>query len=416
MVFLGSCGKTKNVITNDLTNGISEEAQETINSLVFSSLEYFPVDLKTLFSPSNLAELQTKIKDNGQIAGQCLMMPFMMNFGTVHVEGTGKWYLYSSNRILEVKSPAKAILTKYDHENIPTQSSTSTVNGEAVYDYTKITLWLDENKKIVFDHIYPLFSLIQKAVNSQNGYTTVEAGDRIGYTDQNSALDFLMEDYEVDNGFSDSVASSDSRGEYQVCPLSYYTSDLQTQITNYYNSIVYTKMKEGGKWPQPSLSGSPNINVDGEVWGTWWYKSGDVGSNEGFWYFFPKGIIIFLAKSKTNSETFFKDLDPYTYENLNTVCPDLTGLYNDYKGYSQAYLVLKSGDNTSGVFLREPFSSSSTSDYLKFVVDFKDTNNKYDDELKVKSFTTLAAAQADSMTKDVVTYVKDRSKGTPLPD
>lgn len=196
--------------------------------------------------------------------------------------------------------------------------------------------------------------------------------------------------------------------------LPYYTPETQTQITTYYNDSVYAAMKEGGKWPESKLDSPVNINITEEVWETWYYKSGDLGIDltEESWFHFPGGILVFLAKSKTTPETFFKDLTPWTDTSIDTLCPDLTGLYNEIDNSNRSYLVLESGNYVEGIFSRREFGTGETLHYVKFLVDLK-TSSIYDDELQVKFFDTLSAALADQMTEDVVIYVKDDAKSSP---
>lgn len=395
------------------------KADEAKNNLVFSSLTFFPVDLDTLFNPpGGLNDIQQNIKNGGALASQqsLLISPLMQHFGTSHPEGTGKWYIYTQTRRLAVRAPAKGIIINQDlgSQAYWETKQTEVISNETVYNNCRITLYLDKNKSIRFDHIDALVSLIQNVFASTEGYIIVNAGDGIGYTSATSGLDFLMEDTGASNSISEGKREHGSTYiGYRTCPLSYFTSELQSQITTYYNNVMYAPMKEGGKWPESLIDTPVNVNITGEVWGTWYYKSGDLGlSTQESWFHFDKGILVFLAKSKTNPETFFMDLTADSTTSLETICPNLAGLYTQITYSDQSYLVLEKGNNVEGIFSRRGFGDGTIKNYINFAVDLK-TSSLYDDELKVKFFNSSSEAQADPMTQDIITYVKDDEKASP---
>ncbi len=404
---------TSNSIEVTVTPAPGDILEAVKNSMVFTSLEVFPVDLTELFSleAGTIDSIQTTIRNGGPLAAQSslLISPFMQHFGTAHSEGTGKWYIWAQS-VMEVRAPGAIYIDAQNPSaNYWEDRSTTTVNGETVYSNCRLDFWLDSEKSIRFDHMDFLASHVEALLASAEGFLIIPAGERIGYTRGGQGLDFYMSDSNIDNGISEGLEES-SGMNYRVCPLSYYTAQMQASIEGYYNDVIYSAMQAGGKWPESAIDGPVNINITGEVWGTWYYKSGTI---EGVdlervtWFHFDKAILTFLAQSRTNSETFFMEIDPDTNTSIEAVCPNWAGLYTQYvTANDQAYLVLEDGNNVSGIFSRRAFETGDILNYIRFEVDLK-TGNLFNDELNVKYFDTLAEAQADAMASGYVTYVKD---------
>lgn len=410
-----------NTIEVTVTAAPGDAVDEAKENMSFTELEYFPVDLDTLFNrPGGVEGIQQSISDGGPLSSQSnlLISPFMQHFGTAHSEGTGKWYIWAQG-VVEIRAPGRILMDVDDAgADYWDNRSTTTVSNESVYSNCRLDFWLDNEKSIRFDHMDFLESHVVNLLASPEGYIIIEAGERLGYTRASSGLDFYMTDTAIDNGISEGLQESGSASgiNHRACPLSYYTTELQTDINTYYDDVMYSAMQSGGKWPESLINSPVNINITGEVWGTWYYKSGDIEGvdlDRASWFHFDEAILTFLAEAKTNSETFFKDIDADTDISIEAVCPNWAGLYTQYSDPNdQAYLVLESGNSVSGVFSRREFGTGDILNYIRFEVDVK-TDSLYDDELNVKFFAMSAEAVADDMTSGYVTYIKDDEKASP---
>ena len=411
--FLLGCGDTyiqELGIDVEIPTENIDTTEQALSEMVFSPFNYFPIDLDAYFSQPNLATYQNYIK-NGNLS---LISPYMIHFGSIHTEGTGKWYIYPHGTNYAMYSPGRALIIKSEEDVNNAKKAVIEVDGKQVYKNARLTLWFDSNKSVNFQHMNLLCSIVEEVLTSNVGYIVIDSGTHIGYTSTGTALDFAMEDKSVWNGFSPEVDSC--YFEHRVCPLPYFNSTIADKLVNYYDTYIYSAMKEGGKWPESKLCGSININIDDTIWGTWHYTSGPRETYQGsFWYFFPRGFLTFLNKSKTNPETFFNSLATWEIT-LTKDCPDWDGLYSQ----GNRYVVLVSGSYSSeGIVALKKFGSSGTIDkykfteYMCFKLDLK-TSSKYDDELQAKFYDDLTEAQTDSFS-DPTIYVKDESKGNPLP-
>ncbi len=411
------CGQPNStaVTTSSTTTTTTLSVDGVLANMTFTSFEVFPINLERYFSSVDLTNLQNSILQGYH----ALITPFLQYTGN-HPEGTGKWYIYPHAVAHEVYSPGRALIKKSDvQEKFDGGLNTGLVGTQPVYSNTSFNLHFDSDKKINLGHIEVIKALFDEIAASSEGYRFVAAGEHVGYTSYATALDVQMEDEAVFNRLS----SSEAFGEHLVAALPYFSAAMQIEIMNYYNEYIYSKMVEGGKWPISGLAGPYNRGYANSIWSTWYHKSGlSPSASDGFWYFFPYGILSFLPRASTSSETFYRN--PVLGTLITQEGFDWVGLYNDCQGIGNAnsgnrrYVEILTGDgSTEGVCIMRPFISpteESSLKYIRFMVDEK-TAVYWDDELQIKFFDTSSEALADSFA-DPIVYIKDNNQGTPLPD
>ena len=407
-----SAGTTTTTSSTTTTTTLSLD--QILAGMTYSSFEVFPIDLDQYFSSVDLASAQAEIL----IGAHSLITPFLL-YTTTHPEGTGKWYIYPAGIAFPVYSPGQALIKKTEvEEQLVEYALANSVEPSLLYADTEVNLYFDANKYLNLGHIDILKSLFNEIAASTESYRIVEAGEQIGQTSYATALDVQMHDSAVFNG----LASNETFGEHLVSPLPYFSQTRQSEIVDYYDEYIYSKMVEGGRWPLSDLDGPYNRGYPASVWSTWYYSSGTLPTTgDGFWYYFPYGILSFLPRSATSTETFIRN--PSTGTLVSQEGFEWVGLYIDRQGLSslgggKCYVEVLTGDgSTEGIFIMRPFSSPTGEGdvrYLRFEVDSK-TSVYWDDELQVKFYDSSSEAGADSFT-DPIVYVKDNNSGTPLPD
>lgn len=412
-----SCGQSSSTVTTtSSTTTTTLSVDDVLANMSFASLEVFPIDLNNYFSTIDLEVGQTSI-----LGGYAAMItPFLLHTGN-HPEGTGKWYVYGQGTAFSVYCPGLALVKRSEVEESLSGSgvSRSSIGTQEIYSNKSINLYFDGDKVMNLGHIDILKSLFDAIAATSENCVFIPAGQHLGYTSSGTALDIQMNDEGVSNG----LAQEGTFGEHLVSPLPYFNSSIQEEFTNYYDTYIYSKMLEGGKWPEPALSCDYNISIDETVWSTWYHKSGlSPTASDGFWYFFPYGILSFIHHIRTNPDTFFAN--PVLGTLISQESFDWVGLYVDYHGIGDAnagdtrFVEVLTGDGSSeGICRMRPYispSEESSFKYIRFTVDPK-TSAYWDDELRIKFFDTSTEALADSFA-DPVVYVRDNELGTPLAD
>ena len=414
----------------------------------------FPVDLGELFYQRDMNNpyynyiVNEICKNQGSV--HALLTPFAFFESGEHVEGRGKWYIscwegdpqgdwWGSGhpRYFEVRMPAPGTLYKGGvlfmggeanilpllSTNIP-ESIIMEVNGNQVEVYDDSQIFVDMGEGVILDftHFYLLSTIVDQLL--AQGKVELNEGDLVGYTGVPYALDFRIQDTNNNNGIS---VNPNFMLNLFTPPLGYFTPELQQEIRNYFYGedtpeldSLYEAWKENGMVEFSRLDNSLNINIDGTVWGLWIYQSGFTGNaqlteEEKQVIFLPsinRGIIALVNLAKTNPETFYRlrpGGEPF---------PDnFVGIYADYfenneganayrQTFGDCYLLRMEGDDQTGIFLLRDKETGDTIKYLRYQLIENNPEDRFDDQLKLEWFDTLAEAQG-GFTNNYFLYIKD---------
>jgi len=261
-------------------------------SLDFKELEQFPLDIQRFTSKE----------------GSDWSM-FAKHEAGDHNEGTGKWYLHARER-LPVYAPAdmyictvgeEGRLAKQKQKNAP-----NVINGQKIIKDIQMNAAVSGDIELEFDHIWILEELSKKAFL---GDPLVKKGELIGYTaispEEGTALDFKIKDFTHINGFGE-----ESGIDHNVCPLYYFSEDLQSLIKEHFLKY-YEQIKQEQRNPEAAEDSCNALftNEEGTVWGLWFNSRGKIKGS----YHNNLGTVHFFPRGKYNTETYTPFIDEIAY-------------------------------------------------------------------------------------------------------
>jgi len=379
-------------------------------------LNQFPVSLDLLFWKDNPAE-RNKILDSIKKGGTPFLVPYPNHFHLTHAPAAKKWYLYN-NRQVPLSLPVDSYLV-LDQWNL---DQTTFIDGTEVYPDLSINLYLNYYIHFNLGHLWVKKSLIDELLTAKEinvfgikrKAILIPANTLLGYTPDPKtkiyAWDFMVIDEHESNYPLEEIPSY--AYEYAANPFFYFTESARNEISSYYQD-QYHAMQESGLHLESSLTRTYNINEEGTLFGTWFYRRGPFILNnahhEPFWYRFDGSILNIINIDTTDRETFYKD------KNTGEIFgKDIIGVYGDadylnvenYKLIGGRYLYLIEGNTFQGIVkLTEFFSNLRTGPiYMKFLLEPSKTSI-YNDLLHVEYFNTLDEAKG-SFTSNKITYIR----------
>ncbi|MDD5456837.1 MAG: hypothetical protein PHV30_07385 [Candidatus Margulisbacteria bacterium] len=416
LLLLTACGKVSNELNDNVNDKAKADEQNTtinnvLKNIVFSEMEYFPIDLDAYFNQTGVSVLQEEIK-HGRDA---LIAPFLDYRYADTPENIGNLTIYPAQTNLSVYTPAFSLISRTQLIDTVKNAAVTKLNKEDVYDNVSLTLWLNSDKSLQIKHISILKNLADRVSGNSEGYITLNAHDLLGFTTLDKPLELIMDDKQVNNGLTE---KENDLLNHRVTILPYLSKTVADTLNKYYSKYVYPKMKESNCWPFSSLSGSVDINLPETIWGRWFYKSGerDIASLNYKKYNFKNGVLTYINKNKLNSDTFSK-APGYPFTPIITECPEWDGLYNDLERKDGRYVVLITGNSLEGILGLKTFNKAKDDKetvYQKYKLLLMKAGS-LDDELHVKFYTTLTESVKDTSFSNPLIYVKDAGKGTPLP-
>ncbi|TXT64868.1 MAG: hypothetical protein BAJALOKI1v1_510008 [Promethearchaeota archaeon] len=379
-------------------------------------LDRFPLSLDDLFlvnEPSAQQQVLNSIGNGSWWAANYFMVPYPFHFHLDHAPGAAKWYLYEDAH-LNVSLPVDAYMEITDEDS----PEIKTINGSLIQMDLGVNMHISYYITIKLGHICVNKSLVDayKAAGMVNAFgrnlkaVFIPGNTTIGFTsNETHALDFLVEDrhepnYPLRSGLSGIV-------NFNKNPYFYFTQSAQNEIKSYYQ-IQYDRMKLSGMYPEAELNQTFNINEANTLFGTWYYKEGNLELNEShhgdFWYRFDGAILNMLNVNSTSDETFYKDIN----KNANfTEDPTMIGVYGDsdyvnvedYDLIGVRYMYLVNGSLDEGILNLTELADNVRSGeiYMKFRL-ISSLSSIYDDILWVEYFDALNSAEGSFSTNKSV--------------
>lgn len=349
----------------------------------------FPIDLDYLFCQDNETLLNFVLNNVSKGSIIWPITPWNSHFHSGHIEGSDKWYLQGFRR-MPVRAPHDGTfgICNLGGDTI------STYNTIEFKDDINLAINIGNGFSVGFAHLSLLKSIYDKIMITGN-YTFLE-GELLGYTadqDWHSGIDF----------------SFLYRG-HAICPLKFFSDNLQTKITNYYE-IIYEQAIIAGSFPQSNICNNHTCEIENQIWGVWNYTSGpydedfanpDYNDPHGFWTFFNRDY--------SNPETFYR----VNYFPHNNFSEDVIGILaeafpveiTDYKNVYGGLLTLTEGNYSSGIMkinldYASDWGTYNDTIYTRYSIT-PNGEGARDDILTLEFFADLISAQA-GFTDDKIT-------------
>jgi hypothetical protein len=386
-------------------------------------LSYFPVSLDDLFKTNNptqqLNQLNAILHGRPEASG-LFMEPYPNYFHHGHSPGAMKWYLYVGKHS-PIRFSVDTYLTLLDWNPL----NYETINGSLIAINVGATFAFSYYQRVALGHVGINVTLKNaydtNSTNIYDGYTKglfIPKDTIIGFTDNSTALDFVMID---DTVFNFGPGITEGPLVNPVNPYWYFTSSARSEIDSYF-SIQYNKERESGLYPDANVNRtSYDINTNHSIFGSWFYKAGWFELNSSHhltgWYSFDGSILNILNVNKTSRDTFYNDANTGLLFNSSMVGVFYDSKYVPVENYTRLggnYMYYEQGDNNSGIIqLTQFFDVNRPSPkYLKYQFIEGNYSSMYDDSIMVQYFDSLSAAQS-SFTNLNITYsrVLDPSLG-----
>ena len=368
-------------------------------------LSYFPVSLDDLFKTNDPTQQSIQLNAilNGRPEASGLFMETYPNyFHHGHSPGAMKWYLYVGKH-----SPIRFSVDTYLTLLEWNPSSYEMINGSLIAINVGATFDFSYYQRVALGHVGINVTLKNdhdaNSTDFFGGHINglfIPKGTIIGFTDNSTALDFVMID---DTVFNFGPGITEGPLVNPVNPYWYFTNSARSDIDSYF-SIQYDAEKLSGLYPDANINRtSYDINSNHSIFGSWFYKAGWFELNSSHhltgWYSFDGSILNILNLNKTSRDTFYKDVNTGLPFNSSMMGVFYDSKYISVDGYTRLggnYMYYEQGDNNSGIIqLTQFFDVTRPSPkYLKYQFIEGDYSSMYDDSIMVQSFDSLSAAQS----------------------
>jgi hypothetical protein len=381
-------------------------------------MDKFPVSLSALFWYDNLTEqasIMTGVSSGQTEQSNEIFDPYPYYTHESHSPATFKWYLYA-HRPLAISFPVN---TTMEVVNIRSNLN-ETINGTIISVNIEVVFYLNYYISITLDHSCLNYSLLNEwqtapassFYNMTGQFVPIPANTIIGYTDNVTALDYIVSDLSV---FNYGTTLGGPWGLHDVNPYFYFTKSVQAELVSNY-SVQYDAMEKSGLFIEGALNQNFTINEAGRFFGAWFYESGYLPLNSSDhlqgWYGFNGGILDILDVNQTDNLTFYKD--------KNTGLPfnsSMVGVYYDaqygpvsmvpgYDPIGGKYMYFQQGNFVQGIVRLDNFFENTRPGpiYMKYQL-IPGNASMYSDLLRVDYFSNLSAAEGP-FSADNLTYAR----------
>ncbi|MHA1265770.1 MAG: hypothetical protein ACTSRS_11110 [Candidatus Helarchaeota archaeon] len=381
-------------------------------------LNRFPISLDILFKldlPAQRNAQLDNIRNRDMNWGELFLVPYPFLFHLTHAPGAAKWYLYVGRH-----TPVSFSIDSYmEIEQDWGNNSTKIINGTEVQVNLRVNFYVNYYITFNLDHVCINKSLVDAyfmapeidVFGVQRQAIFIPANTTFGFSDESTALDFLVLDTHEPNW--PLIREKGSFGDYVANPFLYFTESAQNEILSYYQA-QYDAMKESGGYVESTLNRTYNINEEGTLFGIWYYHEGPFHlkpfHHTDSWYLFEGATLDILNVNASDRETFYKDKN--TGANFTN---DMIGIFGDalysdvdnYEFIGGRYMYLVKGNLSQGIVNLTKFTyleGRSGPLYMKYLLEPSNVT-MYDDLLHVEYFNSTIEAQGP-FTSNKITYIR----------